>query len=147
MARVSVRNGLRLGALLALGLALAVQTAQATPRPRARRVLHLFSGFLGRQDVNRFDCGLNAVGMVCVDPNGSTTVGGGYWPKGTPDQYVFGSGTQVAGVVNPAAAVGWHGDTTAAFFEDPSGSHENGEQLSLIWQSSNPNDLATWPRD
>ena len=102
MARVSVRNGLRLGALLALGLALAVQTAQATPRPRARRVLHLFSGFLGRQNVNRFDCGLNAVGMVCVDPNGSTTVGGGFWPKGTPDQYVFGSGLQVAGILASA---------------------------------------------
>ena len=86
MARVSVRNGLWLGALLAFGLALAVSTAEATPRPRARRVLNLFSGFLGRQNVNRFDCGLNAVGMVCVDPNGSTTVGGGFWPTGTPDQ-------------------------------------------------------------
>ncbi|HKA58515.1 MAG TPA: hypothetical protein VKD28_07855, partial [Gemmatimonadales bacterium] len=71
MARVSVSTGLRLGALVALGLALAVSTAEATPRPRARRVLQLFSGFLGRQDVNRFDCGLNAVGMVCVDPAGS----------------------------------------------------------------------------
>ena len=119
MARVSVRNGLRLGALLALGLALAVQTAQATPRPRARRVLHLFSGFLGRQNVNRFDCGLNAVGMVCVDPQGSTTVGGGFWPKGTPDQYVFNSGLQLAGIVNPGiSGFSWAGDTVGAFFFD-----------------------------
>jgi len=148
MARVSVRNGLRLGALLALGLALAVQTAQATPRPRARRVLHLFSGFLGRQNVNRFDCGLNAVGMVCVDPQGSTTVGGGFWPKGTPDQYVFNSGLQLAGIVNPGiSGFSWAGDTVGAFFFDPKGTTEHGDRLSLVWNSLDPSDNAGWPRD
>lgn len=148
MARFTVRNGLRLGALVALGLALAVQTAQATPRPRARRVLHLFSGFLGRQDVNRFDCGLNAVGMVCVDPNGSTTVGGGFWPKGTPDQYVFNSGLQLAGIVNPAiTGFAWAGDTVGAFFFDPKGTTEHGDRLSLVWNSLEINDALNWPRD
>jgi hypothetical protein len=148
MTRVSVRNGLRLGALVALGLALAVQTAQATPRPRARRVLHLFSGFLGRQNVNRFDCGLNAVGMVCVDPNGSTTVGGGFWPKGTPDQYVFNSGLQLAGIVNPGiSGFSWAGDTVGAFFFDPKGTTEHGDRLSLVWSSLDPSDNANWPRD
>src|SRR6185312_16293640 len=48
---------------------------------------------------------------------------------------------------DPASGFTWSGDTTAAFFEDPSGSHENGEQLSLIWQASNSADLAGWPRD
>ena len=136
MARVSVSTGLRLGALVALGLALAVSTAEATPRPRARRVLQLFSGFLGRQDVNRFDCGLNAVGMVCVDPGGSTTVGGGFWPKGTPDQYVFNSGLQLAGIVDPSVAgFAWAGDTVGAFFFDPKGTAEHGDRLSLVWSS------------
>ncbi len=148
MARVSVRTGLRLGALVALGLALAVQAAEATPRPRARRVLQLFSGFLGRQDVNRFDCGLNAVGMVCVDPGGSTTVGGGFWPKGTPDQYVFNSGLQLAGVVNPGiTGFAWAGDTIGAFFFDPKGTTEHGDRLSLVWSSLDNTDNANWPRD
>jgi len=165
MARVSVRNGLRLGVLLALGLGFAVTTVEATPRPRARRVLNLFSGFLGRQNVNRFDCGLNAVGMVCVDPSGSTTVGGGFWPKGTPDQYVFNSGLQLAGVVDPAAilqidtvSVGpplvtdttffaWASDTVGAFFFDPKGTTEHGDRLSLVWNSLDPLDNANWPRD
>jgi len=99
-------------------------------------------------NANRWDCGLDATGHVCRDPNGSTTVGGGFWPKGTPDQYVFSSGTQVAGVIDPTLTnFPWHGDTTAAFFEDPSGAHENGDQLSLIWQSTSPSDLANWPRD
>jgi hypothetical protein len=148
MARVSVSTGLRLGALVALGLALAVSTAEATPRPRARRVLQLFSGFLGRQDVNRFDCGLNAVGMVCVDPGGSTTVGGGFWPKGTPDQYVFNSGLQLAGIVDPSVAgFAWAGDTVGAFFFDPKGTTEHGDRLSLVWSSLDGSDNANWPRD
>jgi hypothetical protein len=148
MARVSVRNGLRLGVLVSLGFALAVQTAQATPRPRARRVLNLFSGFLGRQNVNRFDCGLDAVGQVCVDPNGSTTVGGGFWPKGTPDQYVFNSGLQLAGIVDPGiTGFGWAGDTVGAFFFDPKGTTQHGDRLSLVWSSLDPTDNANWPRD
>jgi hypothetical protein len=147
MARVSVRNGLRLGAMLALGLALAVSTVEATPRPRARRVLNLFSGFLGRQNVNRFDCGLDAVGQVCVDPAGSTTVGGGFWPKGTPDQYVFNSGLQLAGIVDPASGFSWATDTIGAFFFDPKGTTQHGDRLSLVWNSIDPSDNANWPRD
>ncbi len=147
MARVSVRNGLRLGAMLALGLALAVSTVEATPRPRARRVLNLFSGFLGRQNVNRFDCGLDAVGQVCVDPAGSTTVGGGFWPKGTPDQYVFNSGLQLAGIVDPASGFSWATDTIGAFFFDPKGTTQHGDRLSLVWNSIDPADNANWPRD
>jgi hypothetical protein len=150
MARVSVRNGLRLGALLAIGLAFAVTAVEATPRPRARRVLNLFSGFLGRQNVNRFDCGLNAIGMVCVDPNGSTTVGGGFWPKGTPDQYVFNSGLQLAGIVeasNAPPGFSWAGDTVGAFWFDPKGTTEHGDRLSLVWNSLDGSDNANWPRD
>ncbi|MGH7522173.1 MAG: hypothetical protein ACREMI_12940 [Gemmatimonadales bacterium] len=149
MARVSVRNGLRLGALLALGLALAVvSTVEATPRPGARRVLNLFSGFLGRQNVNRFDCGLDAVGQVCVDPAGSTTVGGGFWPKGTPDQYVFNSGLQLAGIVDPSlTGFGWASDTVGAFFFDPKGTTQHGDRLSLVWNSIDASDNANWPRD
>jgi hypothetical protein len=147
MAKARLIHALRGAALLALGLVVAAPAAPAVPKPGARRALTLFSGFLGRMNVNQWDCGLDATGHVCVDPNGSTTVGGGYWPQ-LPDQYVFGSGLQVAGVVNPSiAGFEWAGDTTAAFFEDPSGQHENGRPLSAIWQSTDVADFASWPRD
>ncbi len=133
---------------VALGVIGSAPTARAVPQPGThRRAPALFSGFLGRMNVNQWDCGLDALGHVCVDPNGSTTVGGGFWPKGTPDQYVFGSGMQVSGIVDPTSGFKWAGDTTAAFFEDPSGTHENGDKLSLIWQSTNSDDAANWPRD
>ena len=160
MLKASSNLGLRCATLAAVGLALAVSTAAAGPRPGARRAVNLFSGVLGRINGNRWDCGLDNFGHICVDPNGSTTVGGGFWPKGTPDQYVFGSGMQVAGIVDPKAIlridtlpgnvidttyIKWAGDTTAAFFEDPSGTHENGDKLSLIWNSTNSSDASNWP--
>jgi len=141
-------HGVRGAACAALALVLCTTAAAARPKPGATRHLNLFAGFNGRMNVNRWDCGADATGHVCNDPAGSTTVGGGFWPKGTPDQYVFGSGIQVAGVVDPTlTSFAWHGDTTAAFFEDPSGTHENGSPLSLIWQSTSTSDLDTWPRD
>ena len=135
MLKASSNLGFRCATLTAVGLALAVTTAAAGPRPGARRAVNLFSGVLGRINGNRWDCGLDNFGHICVDPNGSTTVGGGFWPKGTPDQYVFGSGMQVAGIIANTAGLAWSNDTTAAFFEDPSGTHENGDKLSLIWNS------------
>ena len=145
MLKASSNLGLRCATLAAVGLALAVSTADAGPRPGARRAVNLFSGVLGRVNGNRWDCGLDNFGHICVDPNGSTTVGGGFWPKGTPDQYVFGSGLQVAGILASAPGFAWANDTVAAFFEDPSGVHENGDKLSLIWNSSNSSDAANWP--
>lgn len=148
MLKVWVRNGIRIGGLLLAGAVLVAAPALAGPRPGAqRRTLNLFAGILGRQNANQFDCGLNAFGEVCVDPNGSTTVGGGFWPKGTPDQYVFNSGLQVAGIVDPAAGFGWAGDTVGAFFFDPKGTTVHGDKLSLVWSSINSTDAQNWPRD
>jgi hypothetical protein len=149
MSKVFVRHGLVWSVLLGFALALFPPGASAGPRPGvARRTLNLFSGILGRQNVNRFDCGLDAFGKVCVDPNGSTTVGGGFWPKGTPDQYVFNSGLQLAGIVNPAiSGFAWAGDTVGALFFDPKGSTEHGDKLSLVWSSLDNTDNANWPRD
>lgn len=120
--------------------------AEAGPKPGARRkAMNLFAGSLGRINVNRWDCGLDARGFVCVDPFGSTTVGGGFWPRGTPDQYVFNSGLQVAGKVDPAAGFTWAGDITGAFFFDPKGTTEHGERLTQIYSSLNTADAANWP--
>ncbi len=148
MLKVWVRNGIRIGGLLLAGAVLVAAPALAGPRPGAqRRTLNLFAGVLGRQNANQFDCGLNAFGEVCVDPNGSTTVGGGFWPKGTPDQYVFNSGLQVAGIVDPACGCAWANDTVGAFFFDPKGTTVHGDKLSLVWSSINSSDADNWPRD
>src|SRR5882762_3715930 len=146
MLKVWVRNGIRIGGLLLAGAVLVAAPALAGPRPGVqRRALNLFSGILGRQNANQFDCGLNAFGEVCVDPQGSTTVGGGFWPKGTPDQYVFNSGLQVAGIVDPAAGFSWQGDTAGAFFFDPRGDQIAGDPLGQIYNSLDPADLNAWP--
>src|SRR5213594_1548213 len=80
-------------------------------------------------NVNRFFCGINNIGELCVDPNNSPIVGGGFWPKGTPDQYIFNSGLQLAGVVStlPADGFPWRGDTVVAFFMDPRGDQAQGD--------------------
>jgi len=148
MSKRWVKRGLGWTAGVALGVTLVVPGASALPKPGVRRPsLQLFSGFLSEIAINRFTCGMDAQGHVCTDPKGSTTVGGGFWPV-KPDQYVFGAGTQVAGVIDPSlSGFKWAGDTTAAFFEDPSGTHENGDKLSLIWSSADAGDVSNWPRD
>ena len=64
--------------------------------------------------VNRIYCGISTTGEICVDSLNSSTIGGGFWPKGTADQYVFNSGLQLAGIIGPDANTEWAGDTTGA---------------------------------
>src|SRR3954469_13088424 len=49
--------------------------------------------------VNKLQCGATSEGETCVDTFGSPTGGGGFFPAGTSDQYVFSSGLQVAGII------------------------------------------------
>src|SRR5690242_17187039 len=138
------RSVVTLGLLaVALG-ALTPQVANAKPRPGkgASHGFRLFARSLGALTVNRIYCGLSATGEICVDSTNSSTIGGGFWPKGTPDQYVFNSGLQLAGTVDAAAGFAWAGDTTGAFFFDPKGTTQHGEQVSPIYNMSNPEDLA-----
>ena len=83
-------------------------------------------------------------GEICVDSTNSSTIGGGFWPKGTADQYVFNSGIQVAGLIGPDANPEWAGDTTGAQFFSPRGDNV-GEEFRPIFNSSNPDDVANWP--
>ena len=108
-------------ALLVLPGALLAKPNPGTPG-RGFRLAARAVGFL---TVNRIYCGLSATGEVCVDSGGSSTIGGGYWPKGSPQQYVFNSGLQVAGSIDPAATTvtpkfNW-ADTTGAWFFDAAG--------------------------
>ena len=86
------------GALLVAYAGVGPASAKPAPgRPTKRSGLNLFALTFGVMNVNRIFCGINNIGEVCVDPTNSPVVGGGFWPKGTPDQYVFNSGLQLAG--------------------------------------------------
>jgi hypothetical protein len=129
--------------LLLLALALGALTpvvAAAKPRPGASRGFRLFARSLGALTVNRIYCGLSATGEVCVDSTNSSTIGGGFWPKGTADQYIFNSGMQMAGTVAADAGFAWAGDTTGLFFFDPKGTTQHGEQVEPIFNTTNPDD-------
>lgn len=140
----------------ALSLALAVltfapTTASAGPEPGAKRPTNgkyrLFAGPNGASTVNRLYYGLSNRGEVGVDSTGSSTIGGGFWPKGTGNQYMFNSGLQVAGIIqgtkpnNP-----WAGDTTGAMFFDASGLRQHGTAITDIYNSTVPADVANWPQ-
>ncbi|HEY7634130.1 MAG TPA: hypothetical protein VH763_01175 [Gemmatimonadales bacterium] len=114
----------------------------AKPKPAAKRNFRLFARALGAFTVNRVLCGLNSDGEVCVDSTNSSTIGGGFWPKGTADQYVFNSGLQIAGIIGSDANPEWQGDTTGAFFFDPKGTTQHGEQVEPIYNTNNADDLA-----
>jgi hypothetical protein len=82
---------------------------------------------------------------VCVDPTNSPVVGGGFWPKGTPDQYIFNSGLQLGGTIPSSAGFSWAGDTVGAFFMDPRGDQAEGDPITLVYNSLDAGDAAAWP--
>ena len=146
MQSTSGKRVLHWAGLLALVAALfAPSPAGAVPEPGAKgRGFRLFARSLGALTVNRVYCGLNSTGQVCVDSTGSSTIGGGFWPKGTADQYIFNSGLQLAGIIGGDGG-DWAGDTTGAFFFDPKGTTEHGVEITPIYNSQNPEDAAAWP--
>src|SRR3989442_9772011 len=130
------------------GAGAAVATTPARGRAAKRSGMNLFALTFGVMDVKRIFCGINNIGEICVDPNNSPVVGGGFWPKGTPDQYIFNTGLQLAGVIRfpggkPAFA--WAGDTTGAFFMDPRGDQAEGDPITLVYNSLDAGDAASWP--
>jgi len=154
MAKVLQR--LTMAAVLVGGLtALAVQTADAArpdrpgsraARPTARRSFQLFAGNpTGELAVNRVYCGMTDAGESCTDVTGSPVLGGGSWPRGTPDQYIFNTGIQVVGVVPSNAGFAWAGDTVGAWAIDTRGPATHMSALSGIYSSLIPDDVANWP--
>jgi len=123
-----------------------VSGAEAKPRPgNPNKGFRLFARPLGALVINRIYCGLSSTGEICVDSTNSSTIGGGFWPKGTADQYVFNSGIQVAGIIGADANPEWRGDTTGAQFFSPRGDN-HGVEIRPIFNSSNPDDVANWPQ-
>ena len=105
----------------------------------------LFARASGALTINNVYCGLNANGEICVDSTNSTTVGGGYWPKNSPQQYVYNSGIQVAGIIEDIGGWAWAGDTTGAFFFDAKGTTQHGQELEPVWNYANSADRVQWP--
>ncbi|HET9295105.1 MAG TPA: hypothetical protein VFO06_12485, partial [Gemmatimonadales bacterium] len=140
------KRGLILAGLLALALAAVTPiVASASPEPGVKpRGFRLFARSLGAMTINRIYCGLASDGQVCVDSTNSSTIGGGFWPKGTADQYIFNSGLQIAGIIGPDGGP-WAGDTTGAFFFDPKGTTQHGEEVEPIYNTTDPDDLANLP--
>ena len=74
--------------------------------------IKLFSGAFAFIGVNRVFCEVTGDGNLCY--TGSTVGGFGFWPKGSPDQYIFAGGLQVGGIVDPTQSKsvnGFAGDT------------------------------------
>ena len=146
---------LTLAAVLVGGVSLVLaQPAHALPRPGAPRSrpepasgFSLFAGAVGlAANANRVSCGLSNRGWQCTDYTNSSVLGGAYWPKGSPDQYVFNGGLQIAGIIpGSKASFAWAGDTVGAFFFDATGFYAVGSGLTNIYSSTNTDDLANWP--
>ena len=142
------KRGVMLAGLLALALAAMTPTAaSARPEPGVRgRGFRLFARSLGALAVNRVYCGMDTTGQICVDSTGSSTIPGGFWPKGSADSYVFNSGLQLAGVVGGTKPANpWGGDTTGAYFFNPRGDNSHGSEVQPIFNSQSPEDVANWP--
>src|SRR3989454_2575081 len=135
------------GALLAATVGASVATAGPAPnRGARRRGANLFALVFGVMNVNRWFCGINNIGELCVDPTNSPVVGGGFWPKGTPDQYIFNSGLELAGQISSGiTGFSWSGDTVGAFFMDPRGDQSEGDPITLVYNSLDAGDAASWP--
>ncbi|HEU5262067.1 MAG TPA: hypothetical protein VFU41_11665, partial [Gemmatimonadales bacterium] len=136
---------MRAALLVSLGAAsVGASAVEAKPRPGRPRAKNLFAASGLFFQVNRQGCGIDNVGQVCVAFAGSPVGGGSFWPKGTPDQYVFNSGLQLAGIVDPAAAFPWAADTGGFLFFNASGG-EGGKGLDFVYNRLNPVDVAAWP--
>jgi hypothetical protein len=136
-----------IGAALLVTFGVQVAAAAARPEPGARRQrgFSLFADVFTVFLVNRVACGVNNLGEICVDPGNSPIGGGGFWPRGTPDQYIFNTGLQVAGIIPADAGFEWAGDTVGAYFMDPRGTQSQGEGVTPVYNSLDPVDAADWP--
>ena len=145
---------LTLAAVLIGGLGLldaqsaaAARPVRRTARPEAARGFNLFAGAVNvMMNTNRIQCNINNIGEQCVDPTNSSVVGGGYWPKGTPDQYIFNGGLQVSAILpGSRTTFAWAGDTVGAYFFDARGDQAAGQGLTNVFNALNATDLAEWP--
>ena len=134
-------------ALIALSASV-VSLANAEPGKPRKPGFRLFASAERTLATNRIACHIGSDGQLCA--SGSSTVGGGIWPKGTSDQYIFATGLQIAGIVDaalPKAQNGFAGDTAGAMFYNTALGSGNGVEVRPIFSSGNPADVASWPNE
>lgn len=149
------RRGRRLvwgGAITGLMLA-AGTTAIGDVSPEAKRLadqdraaLSLFAGPTAVLQGNQLQCGIVNFGDVCSNVFNSPTGGGGFWPTGSQNQYIFNTGLQIAGIMG-ADGGPWANDTVGAYFFDARGTQRHGTALTSIFNSLDPDDVANWPAE
>jgi hypothetical protein len=112
-----------------------------------RQALSLFAGPTAVLQGNQLQCGLTNDGNgTCTDIFNSPTGGGGFWPTGSPNQYVFNTGIQFAAIMGSDGGP-WANDTVGAFCFDASGLRPSCTAVTNIFNSLNPDDLANWPAE
>ena len=135
------------GVLLAAGAtAIGDVSPEAKRSGGARSSFSLFAGPTQKLDGNQWECGLNSFGEVCVDVFNSPTGGGGYWPGGTSNAYIFNTGMQVVGI-SADGDYDWANDTLGAFFFDATGNRRSGDSWTNIYDSLDPTDLCGPPEE
>lgn len=133
-------------ALAVVATTVSVAPAAAKPKPGVKRSgLNLFSATFGLMVVNRQYCPIINTGEVCTDPSGNGVIEGSFWPRGTPDSYIFNSGLQIAGSIPTTSGFAWAGDTVGAFFMDPRGDQADGAPVTNVFNSLDLDDQVNWP--
>ncbi|HUF11535.1 MAG TPA: hypothetical protein VMN78_00380 [Longimicrobiales bacterium] len=90
---------------------------------------------------NELSCLADAWGNVCR----AATFVRGTWPQPTIDQYIYGAGIGLAGIVAADAPSAWAGDTIASYFFDARGTSAHDRPITGIYSSTRPEDVAEWP--
>jgi hypothetical protein len=121
-----------------------VQPAQKVA-PASRAAFGLFARATLRWVGNRVSCFMASNGTLCGPE--SSVIGGAYWPAGTGNQYIFSSGLQFAGIIDPASANNpWAGDVEGAFVYNARGG-TNSQAITDVYDGADPADLAAWPAE
>jgi hypothetical protein len=134
-------------ALAALSLGLLPSSAEARPGPGEKSGgFRLFARSVGFINTNRVFYGLTTRGEIGTDSSGAGTTGGGYWPRGTNNEYMFNAGFQFAGIIGGSKPANpWGGDTTGAMLFDATGPRKHGAEVTPIYRGQDPADVAIWP--
>jgi hypothetical protein len=132
--------------LLSFGLCRDLLVAQAPPKHSTARSQRAFS--IQVLDGNRVLCPIDDLGHLCADVG--EVLAAGFWPRGSPDQYIFQSGLQLAGLIPVTAGGGrpsfpWAGDTIGAFFTDLRGAQSSSQPLTTMYSSRDTADVRLWP--
>jgi len=129
-------------AFLAASLLTLVGVAQEVgKRGRNGESFELFAGPRAVLSSNQFQCHIQNAGAICQNTE-DPFAGGGLFPTGTPDAYIFSSGIVVA-AITPADAGPWAADTVEFFNMFA----QHGTHLTQIYDSLDPDDLENWPDD